>query len=143
MKLINLFCLLSTCSIVFYSGVFWYYHHYHPFELDRSVPGFIIPAILTILLVLIFLRPAVNASPLFSFNIKNLNEFLLFLAGLGIFIPLYFSTEYMKFFRPRIIEISSPAGVTVNNSGTFYHIDAFYANKQKAGTFFSSHIAGK
>lgn len=138
-----LFVSLSAGLSFLYALFFWFYFHYRPLEMSRTFTGFVVPALLTLLVVILVLRPAMEGNPVFQFRLKNLQEFILFIAGICIFIPLYFSTEYMKFFLPRIQEVTTPDGIREFQPGTFYRIQIFYADKKNAGNYFSSNIAGK
>ncbi|MBM3404672.1 MAG: hypothetical protein FJY10_07255 [Bacteroidetes bacterium] len=143
MVLIFLFVVCLSGVLLVYAALFWYYFHFHPFHINITFSEYIIPFVITLLVTLICIRPAYISH--FGDFIKNrkLMDLLVFLAGCGILIPLFFSIQYMKVFSPRIVEVGTPSCIRKERPSRYYRIMNYFIDHGHMVHARTSNTAGK
>ncbi len=146
MKILSLIChyaIFSLSILILFSILYWVYYHYSLYSIKRIYTEFITPAILALLITLMFISPKISGLAAFEFNTPRLYNFLLFLAALGMFIPMFCSSQYMQFFLPQKQGLLFPSEITSIKRGTYYQFKECYADKQNVFTYVTGNSAGK
>lgn len=142
-KMIFHYFIISITLIICIAVLYWIFFHRTNLPVKRFFLDFIIPLGITIAAVVFILSPQSASYQGFQFRNRDLFRLIMFLAGTGIFIPVFCTIQLMQVVFNQKIELTSPSALSELKRGAYYTFSRVFAAKEQMHSYLSGSVAGK